>query len=761
MDIGKNPLVGDILEMQKNNYSTIGNQQGAPDAALVEKLVNSIDSVLMKNCLLRNTDPEGLDAPDSIKQAMVDFFQVKEGDLANLSTRKRNDMSQDIILAATGTRSNPNYVIVDNGEGQTPSNMPHTILSIGKTNKLKIPFVQGKFNMGGTGVFRFCSPDFNVQIIITKRCTDIKDEQDSTSSMWGFTVIRREAATDGRKSSAYKYLTDTDGSILSFSQDKLPIIPRPKKVYDDMSHGMFIKMIDYRIGGYRTNLLFDLNYRLALLMPRMAHPIRLVECREYRGHSFETTLSGLDVRLKDDRSSKVEAGYPNSFQFRALDQEFNGLIYVFKDGADISNYKKDEGIIFSINGQTHASLPKSFFTRTRNGIGLSYIADSLLVIVDCSKLDIKPREDLFMNSRDRLSDCAIKNDIEHELCDLLKNHEGLKSLQSLRRQKALSDRLSEEKPLVDVLTKILSKSPALSKLFIAGEALKIPINIKESGNTNDYHGKKHPTFFKIKHRGKNGNPDKTAPINHAYRVQFMTDVDNDYFSRDTEPGDIDILCNGVQCNNLKRSLRLFNGTATLTMMVPDGAAINDELRYVVHILDECIPYPIVEEFSVRLGREQELISNSNRGKRNPPSGKDDKKNNKEPEGLSLPKMNPFYHEDWEKYQADKNTALFIRNNGEDGYDFFINMENICLLNELKSIKDKEKIDLIKAQYMYCNVLIGMSVINFYDDDDEPDIEVEKQVKNISSMLSPIVLPMINVLGDLDTTAVNFNEEVIA
>ena len=46
--------------------------------------------------------------------------------------------------------------------------MPDTFLSLDKSNKLRIPFVQGKFNMGGTGVFEFCGPN-GLQLIVTRR----------------------------------------------------------------------------------------------------------------------------------------------------------------------------------------------------------------------------------------------------------------------------------------------------------------------------------------------------------------------------------------------------------------------------------------------------------------------------------------------------------------------------------------------------------------------------------------------------------------
>jgi hypothetical protein len=43
---------------RENNFSTIGNQQNRPDAALVEKLVNSVDARLMHECVASGVNPE-------------------------------------------------------------------------------------------------------------------------------------------------------------------------------------------------------------------------------------------------------------------------------------------------------------------------------------------------------------------------------------------------------------------------------------------------------------------------------------------------------------------------------------------------------------------------------------------------------------------------------------------------------------------------------------------------------------------------------
>jgi hypothetical protein len=79
------------------------------------------------------------------------------------------------------------------GEGQTPRDVPGTFMSLNKSNKLRIPFVQGKFNMGGTGVLRFCGIR-NLQLVVTRRDPAIVGAQpsDPDALLWSFTVVRRD-----------------------------------------------------------------------------------------------------------------------------------------------------------------------------------------------------------------------------------------------------------------------------------------------------------------------------------------------------------------------------------------------------------------------------------------------------------------------------------------------------------------------------------------------------------------------------------------
>ena len=44
------PRVWQYYGNNENNYSDIGNQQSSAEAALIEKIINSVDAVLMREC---------------------------------------------------------------------------------------------------------------------------------------------------------------------------------------------------------------------------------------------------------------------------------------------------------------------------------------------------------------------------------------------------------------------------------------------------------------------------------------------------------------------------------------------------------------------------------------------------------------------------------------------------------------------------------------------------------------------------------------
>lgn len=746
-----------------NNFSVIGNQQSQPEAALVEKLINSVDAILMRDCLKTGIRPSGPDAPQSTSEALKQFYHIQEGRIFYLDAKTRDRMAQNIILAATGKkRGEMNIVIVDHGEGQTPESMPMTILSLSKDNKLKIPFVQGKFNMGGTGVLPFCGKN-RFQLIISKRCPDITDRSDDSAARWSFTIVRREDAREGRKSSMYTYLTaDASGKLFSFMADSLNIIPSPAGYEgepDDFQYGTYIKLFNYEL-PHKNNILTDLNDRLSMLMPDLAYPIQIRECREAGGYLRKTTLSGLQTRLEDEDEQVLEAGFPSSVVFSEEKQDFTCQIYLFVNDKEkgkliAQNYRGKNGMLFAINGQTHACVSELFF----NKANLSYLADSLLVIVDCSQIDIMHREDMFMNSRDRLRSGTFSKTIMRRILEILKSHEGLRTIQNRRRDEAVRNKLHEDKPLQDVLQKILSKSPVLSQILLQGNRLKSPFNtMNKVGEDSVFKGKKHPTFFKIMGKIRDGSIRKVSPINHNFMVKFETDADNDYFSRSSEQGELQVTANGQSGHDLIHYLGLFNGIATLKLKMPDDASVGDQYTFETSIQDDCIVSTFPNRFTLSVDKPQENEGGAGEtGNGAAPRTDENRKGNRTAAGAySSPHIYEKYQEDWNKLDMDKYSAVVLRQTDEE-CDYFLNMDNEYLKTELKNIRDANKMALTKARYKYSMALIGMSIVSYFHGENtnsEGTEDIESQVEKITKMIAPVVIPMIDTMSALDISDIS-------
>lgn len=172
---------------------------------------------------------------------------------------------------------------------------------------------------------------------------------------------------------------------------------------------------------------------------------------------------------------------------------------------------------------------------SRQAVGMGYLSDSLLVIVDCSDFDGRAREDLFMNSRDRLRSGDLRFEIERNIEELLKNHQGLRELRAQRRREEIENKIGDSKPLIDVIESILKKSPTLSKLFMEGVRIPNPFKFEKAEPEEVYTGRKFPTYFTLIEKHPVRNP-KNCPMNVKFRVQYKTDAMNDYFSRDNDPG---------------------------------------------------------------------------------------------------------------------------------------------------------------------------------------------------------------------------------
>lgn len=736
----------------ESNWSQIGNQQGHPVAALVEKLVNSIDAVLMRECQLRGIPLEGAESPtpQSINEALESFFGIRHGNLVNIGSSRRSELAREIGFIATGpmgqSKRNPNYTVFDRGEGQTPRDMPDTLLSLSKSNKLRIPFVQGKFNMGGTGVLRH-GGRHRLQLVISRRCPDIADPNDPTATSWGFTLVRRQDTTGSdARSSVFTYLAPF-GHILVFKCDalRLPSSERYASRAPSIEWGTAIKLYEYKLKGLTTSVKFDPYYAISLKLPKPGLPVRFYEFRNYRQESPEETMAGLLVRLDDDRRRNIEEGFPNSYPIRVMGEPVKVDIYAFKRESADDRFRKSEGIIFTINGQSHGALSKRFFSRKK--VKMDYLKDSILVIADASELSTFAREDLFMNSRDRLSEGELRDSIESELERIVRDDTLLRQLRERRRREELAHRISDNKPLHDVLEKIIHKSRALAAIFVSGKDLGNPFkSVPAAVSREPYVGKYFPTYFRLfkKHVGRNERPINRKRI----QFQFDTDAANGYLTREADPCKFELLCNGQEVRDFVPNL--LDGTVTLNISLPDNASVGDTLQFVVNVTDDTQIAPFENEFEVIITDEVSK-SRGKRGERKPKVDDPDGDRTR-PDRLDLPDPREVFQRDWDLHGFKRETALAVKES-EEGYDYYINMDNIYLNTEIKSLNSGEDPKLMQSKFKYAMVLIGMMIlkdtVHDLGDDAGENMTPTETVEKFTSMIAPVILPMIQTLGDLE------------
>jgi len=207
---------------------------------------------------------------------------------------------------------------------------------------------------------------------------------------------------------------------------------------------------------------------------------------------------------------------------------------------------------------------------------------------------------------------------------------------------------------------------------------------------------------------------------------------------------------------IDHSINLWNGIANLNIKLPSLAKPGDLLHFQSEVNDISRVEPFIEEFFVQV--EDKIDKKPGKpGKRKPPSSDKKGKDAINKSYLDLPNVIEVYEDDWDQHSFNKESALKVIDSGEDGYDFFINMDNIHLLTEKKA-NTKVDTKLLSARYKYGMVLIGIALLK--DDKDsskkennenreDEEASVYEKISYLTKAISPMLLPMISGLGELE------------
>ena len=710
-----------------SNYGIVKNQQSNPIAALIEKVTNSIDALLTKKCYQAGINPKSEKAPQSMSEAIDRFYPNRNWDLQEF----RRQQAEEIQIIADGKGPNPqrnsydtSVIVYDDGEGQHPEDFEDTFLSLVRGNKNDVQFVQGKYNMGGSGSIVFCGKQ-RYQLIASKKYDKTGD--------FGFTLIREhpKRESDQSKETWFEYLL-IDGKVPSFKIDKLNLRLENRK----FETGSIIKMYSYQLPKGYSGFTQDLNQSINEYLFNPALPVltKDTETRYPNNKVLVNDLYGLKRQLIKEEKDYLDESFSEDHNDATIGP-MKVSCYVFKTkvkGNDLKKtkeniqkryFKNNMSVLFSLNGQVHGHYTSEFITRS---LKMNMLKSHLLIHVDCTDIKYNFRKELFMASRDRLKGGDEIQYLRKYLADHLKKKGGrLDEIQKLRRQAVNIDSSSNTEdilkdftknmPLDSDLMKLLGKTFKLDQTKKKQDKSKKPQKDRKQKEETPFDPKRFPSLFKIKSSGN--NTVTKIPQGGEKTIKFDTDVEDDYFDRTEEPGDLQISILGVNSNEAeggnkagepKTPTDLFNvvksspskGTIRLTLNPKDELKVGDAVEVKAELsspngdLSEIFMVKIADKEKPKDKTPKEDISNEN---------------------LGLPQL-IFTYENVEEgnenqvswdavgeatsHQVDYKTVMVPDVEGEALKRIFINMDSAVLKNFKSNTKNlnQNQINLANGKY---------------------------------------------------------------
>jgi len=749
-----------------SNYGVVKNQQSNPIAALIEKITNSIDAILTRKCYEVGIDPETDEAPKSMEKAIERFFpESNNWDLPTF----RKKQAERIQILADGPRMNTSLTVFDDGEGQHPEDFENTFLSLLRGNKNKIKFVQGKYNMGGSGSIVFCGKK-RYQLIGSKRFTNDGD--------FGFTLIREhpidEAGLIKQKETWYEYFI-YENKIPSFPIDKIDL-----KLHNRLFEtGTIIKLYSYDLpAGSRSVISRDLNQSINEYLFEPALPILTVDRKERypEDRNLERELYGLKRRLEQDENKYIDDFFSETY----TDDLFGHTrvtSYVFKnkiEGKTVKEtketiqrefFKNNMSVIFSLNGQVHGYYSSEFITRS---LKMNLLKNHLLIHVDCTTMDYNFRKELFMASRDRLKDGTETRELRNYLAKKLGAPGGRLAEIVKKRKDSIAVEGGDTSEILKSFTKNLPINSDLLKLLnqtfkldLKKDKSKNQEGKKETKNKKEqapFNPQRFPSKFKIK--GKNDGDKEVAkiPLSGERTIRFETDVENHYFDRVEEPGDMEIALLKIKSNEQKGGDQpgkpdkiedVFNvtksspkdGTIKISLNPKETVNVGDAIQMKVTLKNPG-GFDFDEIFWVKIAKKEQR--------------KEDKpKKTEEPDLLGLPEYILAYQDKKENFvtwaevedatgdSMEFHTVMYPMVSGDNLERIYINMDS----SVLKSFKSKyrnaneEQLALADRKYIssvYFHTLFLYSITKnrkyrIYqqrENNDENEVELGSYLKDI-------------------------------
>ncbi len=568
--------------------------------------------------------------------------------------------------------------------------------------------------MGGSGALVFCGKK-RFQLIASKRFDN--------SGQFGFTLIRQHKSdAHGETRHSYFEYLKIDGKIPSFDlKDSIDL----KLFKRSFKTGTIMKLYSYQFPSGYSGFAQELNQSLNEFLFEPVLPIYTVDKSERYPNNkvLELDLYGLKRRLEENKNEYVDTYFSEEYE----DQIFGKAkltCYVFKPKLKDRDVKKSKEVIrdrffknhmsvlFSINGQVHGFYSSEFITRT---LKFNLLKDYLLIHCDCTGMKSDFREELFMASRDRLK----QGDESNQLRDYLGKKLRKSTLDEINRRRKESIGLESE-DTTELLKSFAKNLPKDSDLFkLLQNTLKLEEKKNEENKNKEenkkptkpktevkpFIPKRFPSFFKL-HKKVDGVNAISLPIKGEKVVKFDTDVENEYFDRTDEPGELQLALlkikrsenkDGDKPGDKKEISQVLNivkssphnGTIRLSLNPTENLKVGDEVEIKVSLSS---PGELFEEMV--------LVKITNPEAKSEPSPQEEESY----ENIGLPELKKVTQNEWEILEQqgismDHKTVMVPIGSGDKLDTIYINLDSQVYLNHRGKLKSEDQILTAQKKYL--------------------------------------------------------------
>ena len=449
-------------------------------------------------------------------------------------------------------------------------------------------------------------------------------------------------------------------------------------------------------------------------------PIQVVEHRDFKGHTPESIVPGLKTRLVEDTADAVEKGFPITDELRVDGLGRVGVSLVpFQEGIETGHWMRaSEAVIFTVNGQAHAFEPRYFLRSSGgDGAGFRYLAPSLLVEVDCSKLPSKVIEQLFMGSRDRMRDIDEKRALLKALATYLRQHQGLRDLNYRRRVSAIKQSTKSDASTQELFKKMVNSSPAIAAILRGAGKIPTPVKVTEQDAT-PFTGHRFPTYL----RWPKGVPflKKHCPVNTYCEIELQTDAENAFLSRPDEPGECTI-----KPNEWVKSRKLWNGKLSIRLQPPNGTPVGRQVPLSVSFRSPAFLEPLRSEGCL-------VVDPTHTRTTNPPGSP---RPTPKQSSVAPPVIHEVRRDAWETHGFDERSVASVDANGEETI-VFVNMDNRGL--ESYCYAEPRRTDELKEMYKLASAALAVSLERAMAKKELTSEATEKAFAAVGDVLVPAV-----------------------